>query len=203
VFGLLVIPAQEIGYGPNKRGKIGVAHVCLGKSVFRKQRWHPERYSEIWQRNKQKLSAGVQKEISARVQKETVLQGVVSEDFRPDVEWMCGWLRDGPELSERVVDEGDGGLFGGGDVPTAAQKVDLVVGVGPPFQMERQMQVQQGWRRAGTRGRALFRQGFFPSGVGTEACGAADGGILSFTFPVEHDLCSGIIADFFVGQDGH
>src|ERR1039457_2184903 len=88
VFGLLVIPAQEIGYGPNKRGKIGVAHVCLGKSVFRKQRWHPERYSEIWQRNKQKLSAGVQKEISARVQKETVLQGVVSEDFRPDVEWI-------------------------------------------------------------------------------------------------------------------
>ena len=32
------------------------------------------------------LSAGVQKEISARVQKETVLEGVISEDFRPDVE---------------------------------------------------------------------------------------------------------------------
>jgi hypothetical protein len=149
------------------------------------------------------LSAGVQKEISAGVQKETVLQGVISEDIWPDVErWRWG-LSDGPELSKRVVDDGDGGLPGGGDVPTATQKVDLLVGVDPAFQMERQMQVQQGWRRTGTRGGALFRQGFFPSGVGTEARGAADGGVLSVTLPVEHALGGGIIADLFVGQDGH
>jgi hypothetical protein len=50
------------------------------------------------------LSAGVQKEISARVQKETVLQGVISEDFRPVIERRQWWLGDRPELSEGVVD---------------------------------------------------------------------------------------------------
>ena len=131
------------------------------------------------------------------------LQGVISEDFGPAVEGRAWGLRDRPELSERVMDEGDGGSFGGSDVPALAEKVDLVVGVDPSFQMERQMEVQQGCRRTGPRGRALFRQGFLPGRIGAQAGGAAAGGVLALNLPVEHDLCGGITADFFIGQDGH
>ena len=53
------------------------------------------------------MSAGVQKEISARVQKETDLEGVFSEDFGPDVEGWFWWLGDDPKLAEGVMDEGD------------------------------------------------------------------------------------------------
>ena len=84
-----------------------------------------------------------------------------------------------------------------------AKKVDLVVGVDAAFQMESQMQVQQGCRRTGTRGCALLGEGIFPGCIGAEAGGAADGGILALNLPVEHDLCGGIAADFFIGQDGH
>lgn len=69
--------------------------------------------------------------------------------------------------------------------------------------MERQVQIEQRWERAGTRSVTLFQQGFFPACVGTKTRGAADGGVLSFTLPVEHDLCGGIIFDFFVRQEGH
>lgn len=112
-------------------------------------------------------------------------------------------MRDGPELSERVMDESDGGSFGGSDVPASAKKVNLAVGIDPSVQMESQMKVQQGERRTGTRGRALLLHGFFPSVIGAEARGAADGGILSFDLPVKHDLCGGVMADLFVSQDCH
>lgn len=148
------------------------------------------------------LSAGVQKEISARVQKETASQGVFSEDFRPDVEGWRRGLGDGPELSERVMDQSDCGSFGGRDVPALAKKVDLVVGIDPSFEVERQVEVQKCGRRTGAGGGALFRQGFFPAGIGAAAGGAANGGILALNLAVEHDLCGGIAADFFIGQDG-
>ena len=131
------------------------------------------------------------------------LQGVIPGDFWPVVEWRGWGLSEGPELSERVMDERDGRPLGGSDVPASAQEVDLVVGVDASFQMERQMQVEQRCRRTGTSGGAFFRQGFLPGGIGAEARGAADGAILSFKLPVEHALCSGIMADFFISQDGH
>ena len=149
------------------------------------------------------MSARVQKENVARVQKETDLQGVISEDFGPDVEGRCWVLGDSPELAPGMMDEGDARSFGWGDVPALTQKVDLVVGVDPSFQMERQMEVQQCGRRTGTRGGALFYQGFLPGSLGAEAGGAADGGILALNLPVEHALGGGIAGDFFIGQDGH
>ena len=112
-------------------------------------------------------------------------------------------MSDRPELSQRVVDESDGRPLGGGDVPTASQKVDLLVGVDATFQMQGQMEIQQCGRRTGTRGGALFRQRFFHGGIGTEARGAAEGGVLPCTLPVEHELCGGITGDFFISQDGH
>ena len=88
-------------------------------------------------------------------------------------------------------------------MPALAKKVDLVVGVDSSFQVESQMEVQEGGRRTGTRDGAPFCQGFLPSRIGAEAGGAADGGILALNLSVEHDLCGGIAVDFFIGQDGH
>lgn len=76
-------------------------------------------------------------------------------------------------------------------MPALAKKVDLVVGVDPSFEVERQMQVQKGCRRTGTRDGALFCQGFLPGRVGAEAGGAADGGVLALNLALEHDLCGG------------
>ena len=53
------------------------------------------------------LSARVQKETSARNQKETDLEGVFSEDFRPDVEGWFWRMCNGPEVAQGVMDEGD------------------------------------------------------------------------------------------------
>ena len=88
-------------------------------------------------------------------------------------------------------------------MPALAKKVDLVVGVDPSFEVESQMEVQKGYRRTGTRGGALFCQGFVPGRIGSEAGGAANDGVLALNLPVEHDLCGGIVADFFIGQDRH
>lgn len=87
-------------------------------------------------------------------------------------------------------------------MPALAKKVDLIVGVDPSFEVESQMEVQQGCGRTGTGDRALFGQGFLPGGIGAQAGRATDGGILTLNLSVEHDLCGGIAADFFVGQDG-
>ena len=88
-------------------------------------------------------------------------------------------------------------------MPATSQKVDLVVGVDTVFQMERQMQIQKGGRRTGSGGGALFGDGIFRGGIGTEAGGAADGGIWALNLSVEHALGSSIAGDFFIGQDGH
>ena len=149
------------------------------------------------------MSAGVQKEICVRVQKETVLQGVISEDFRPGVERRSRGLGDRPELAQGMMDERNTRSFGGSDVPALAQKVDLVVGVDPSFEVECQMEVQQGCRRTGPRNGALFCQGHLPGRIRAEAGGAANGGVLALHLAVEHDLCGGIAADFFISQDGH
>ena len=101
------------------------------------------------------------------------------------------------------MDQGDRGSFGGSDGPALAKKVDLVVGVDPSFEVESQMEVQQGCWRTGTGDGALFCPGFLPGGIGADAYGATDGGVLSFQFAVEHNLGAGIIADFFIGQQCH
>lgn len=92
--------------------------------------------------------------------------------------------------------------MGGRDGPALAQKVNLAVGVDAALEMERQMEVQQGGRGTGTGGGALFGAGFFPSGIGTQTGGAANGGVLALHLPVEDELCGGVVADFFIGQEG-
>ena len=99
------------------------------------------------------------------------------------------------------MDQGDGRAFGWGKGPAPAQKIDLVVGVDPAAQMQRQMQVQQGGWRARTDRGALLRQCLVPSGIGAGARRAADGGILVGDLAVQDDLSGGIIVDVFVSQE--
>ena len=112
-------------------------------------------------------------------------------------------MGDGPELSERVVDQGDGGSLGGCNGPALAEKVDLVVGVDPSFEMESQMEVQEGCGWTGACGGAFFVQGFLPGIIWAEVGGAAAGDVLALDLPVQDALCGGIMGDFFIGQDCH
>ena len=98
------------------------------------------------------------------------------------------------------MDQGDCCAFCWGNGPTAAQKVDLEIGIDPAAQMERQMEVQQGRGRARAYGRALFLKGLVPSHVGAVTGGATDGGILVGDLAIQDNLSSGIIADLFVSQ---
>ncbi len=88
-------------------------------------------------------------------------------------------------------------------MPALAKKVDLVVGVDPSFQVESQMEVQQGCRGTGAGDGAFFCQGFFPCGIGAESGRATDGGVLTLNLSLQDDLCGSIAADFFISQDGY
>ena len=101
------------------------------------------------------------------------------------------------------MNDRDGSAVGLGNGPTAAQKVDLVVCIDAAAQMERQVQVQQGGRRARTDGGALLRQSLVPSGIGAVAGGAAHGGILVSDLAVQDHLRGGVIADVLIGQERH
>lgn len=70
------------------------------------------------------------------------------------------------------MNEGDGGALGWGDGPTASLKVDLVIGIDPAAQMERQMQVQQGGGRARPYRRAILLE----CRAGGDQMGHAQGG---------------------------
>ena len=102
-----------------------------------------------------------------------------------------------------MVDEGDGSALGWRNGPAPAEEVDLEVGIDAAAQVERQVQVQQGGGRARPDGRALLQQGFGPSGIGTQAGGAADGGILVGDLAIQDDLSGGVIADVFISQERH
>ena len=58
---------------------------------------------------------------------------------------------------------------------------------------------------AGGQGRVRARwsaSAFSQAAFGLKAGGAANGGVLALDLPVEHDLCGGIAADLFIGQEG-
>ena len=102
-----------------------------------------------------------------------------------------------------MVDQGDGGSFGGSDVPALAEEIDLAVGIDASFEVERQVEVEQGGWRTGTGGGAFILQGFRPSCIWAATGGAAGGSVLALNLAVEHQLCGGIMADLFIGQECH
>lgn len=56
-------------------------------------------------------------ETSARLQKETLFQRIIPDDFRPVVEWRGGRLNNDPKLALGMMDKSYGRAFGWGDVP--------------------------------------------------------------------------------------
>jgi hypothetical protein len=101
-----------------------------------------------------------------------------------------------------MMDQGDGGAFGWGNGPAAAEKINVIIGIDAAAQVECQMQIQQGgWRARADRG-ALLRQRLVPGGIGGEAGRAADGGILVGQLAVQDDLRGWVIADVFISQEG-
>jgi len=99
------------------------------------------------------------------------------------------------------MDDGHGFTLGWGDGPTAAQKVYALVRIHPSAGLDGQMQIQEsGWRtRAGRR--AVFGHGSGPRLIGTEACGAANGGVLARDLPIQQFLGGRVIRRFFVSQE--
>jgi len=101
-----------------------------------------------------------------------------------------------------MVNEGDGMPSGGTDRPTATEEINLVVGIDPSSEVQRQMEIQQ----AGIRTRAQYGALFFLSlGAGVvrrETGGAADGAVLAGQFAGQQFLCRGVSGDFLVGQEG-
>ena len=80
-------------------------------------------------------------------QKESFLKQVIPQDFGPMILWWEWWLVHGPELAAEMMDNGDVGASGWSTGATAAEKVNLVAGIDPAAQTERQVQVVQGgWR---------------------------------------------------------
>ena len=80
-------------------------------------------------------------------QKESFLKQVIPQDFGPMILWWEWWLVHGPELAVEMMDNGDVGASGWSTGATAAEKVNLVAGIDPAAQTERQVQVVQGgWR---------------------------------------------------------
>src|ERR1043166_422617 len=138
-------------------------------------------------------------------QKETALEGEFSEDIGPAVEWRLGRGRHYPELALGMIDEGHGVAQGGTDLPTAAEEVDLGVGVEAAAQVQSQMEVHQGWVGAGLEHAALFLVGFGAGLVWGEAGGAADGAVLggaeaAFDFALGLRAWSDQVSDAQCGQ---
>lgn len=135
-----------------------------------------------------------------REQNETESEGELSEDIWPTVLGWCWGLGHDPELALGMMNDRDGLAGGGTDGPTAAQKVDLVIGVDAAAHLERQMQIQQAGVGTGAAHRAAFGLRLGAGGVGGEAGGAADGPVLPGQFTVEEFLGGRVRGDLLVGQ---
>jgi hypothetical protein len=79
------------------------------------------------------------------------LEGEGAEDIGPDrVLWVRD-LRDDPKALAGVMDDSDGLSGGGGDGPSAAEKIQGVIGIESALDIKGQMEVQQRHGGHGTR----------------------------------------------------
>ena len=88
---------------------------------------------------------------------------------------------------------------GGTDRITATEEINLVVGVNPSLQVQRQMEIQQAGIGTGMEHGALFLLGYGAGVVRGQVGGAADGAILAGQLVGQQFLCGGISGDFLVG----
>ena len=135
-------------------------------------------------------------------QKETGSEGELGEDVGPTVFGRFRGLGDDPELAAGMMDERDGMAGGGCDGPTAAEEVDLVVGIASATEVEGQVQVEEAGGGSRAQRVALLGQGFGPSVVGGETRGAANRPVLAREFLVQKRLGWAVGGDALVGQQG-
>jgi len=135
-------------------------------------------------------------------QNETGLEREFSEDVGPSVLRWLGRLGHDPELALGMVDEGDGMASSSADGPTAAQEINLVVGVDASGQVECQMEIQQA--RIGTRTQdgAFFFLSFGAGVIRGQTGGAADGAVLAGQLVGQQFLCGSVGGDFLKSQQG-
>ena len=111
-----------------------------------------------------------------------------------------GRLGHDPELALGMMDECDGMAASGGDGPTAAEKIDLVVGVDAAAEVDGQVEIQQAGVWTGTEDGALLFLGLGAGIIGGEPGRAADGAILACQFAGQEFLSGGVSRDFLVSQ---
>lgn len=99
-------------------------------------------------------------------QNETGSEAEFPEHIRPAV---FGWfwrLGDDPELAPWMVYDGDGPTLGRTDGPTAAEEVDLLIGVEAAGEVECEVEVQEAGVGTRAHGIAVFGNGLCPRFVG-------------------------------------
>ena len=107
-----------------------------------------------------------------------------------------------PELTLRVVNDGDGVSGGRANGPALAEEVNLVVSVDPTAQVNGQMEIENGVIGTGAQRNTVLGSSFGACLVRGQAGGAADGPILAGQLAGEQFLSGAIVRDFLVSQEG-
>src|SRR5438270_8845093 len=113
------------------------------------------------------------------------LEAMMSQNIWPDRILRVGEIGDDPEALCRVVNDGNNFVWDGSDGPGFAQEVQSVIGVKAALEVNGQMEIQQGHGGHRAQAIALFFECQFPSGVRSEAGGAAD---VVLVMPIDLDL---------------
>lgn len=101
-----------------------------------------------------------------------------------------------------MVDDRYGVARGRSDLPTAAEEVDLVVGVAAAAKMQGEVEVKEAGLRSGTHDIATLFQGLVPGIIWGEAGGTANGAILTLKLVVEDNWGRVVTGDLLEGQQG-
>ena len=106
-------------------------------------------------------------------------------------------MGDDPKLAVGMMNDRHGFAGGGADGPTAAEKVNLVIGVDAAAQVQRQVPVQQAGVGTVAPGRAPLGLRLGTGLLGRQAGGAAEGAVLPGQFAGEQFLGGGVGGDGF------
>lgn len=93
------------------------------------------------------------------------MEGVGGQDVGPGGQEF-GWRHD-PEVTLGMMDNEDGFVVGGGNVPSFSEELDGGGGAGFSWDMESEVKVEQGGVRSGLEARSVLVEGFVPSLVGS------------------------------------
>lgn len=123
----------------------------------------------------------------------------MAENGGPDRGWR---LIEDPEFGVRVKEDGD--VFFGcwSDLEAAAVELDAVVVGDPARAAQREVKVEQGWRRAGAESRAALALAEAQDVGGDLLGGAVDGGVLAVDFHGQDAIGLVVGSGFGVSEQG-